>query len=583
MDDARTPEHLLVAPEADLNHLSFCDTNGAALTDWVADLPMANTGETATRLLKAAPEIARVRTTYLTRYELLEALRPTLYYICARVDRSMMSHPQNAEALAHHAQDLQRSLCEGYKAVVIATLGVIHEDKSAKELMQQATHRALSDLSRVLLRCQKLYHQPPAGLWRDINQLYHLAEQLNLADQKVRDTENHSQQTTTIRDAFLRPVLVWAAQPNQLRPQDMNQIYNAVESWCERVHVSSPGDTALLHMDLAADSGPRYTKVAENTQIARGVHTEVLAYEIEAYLREIESAVPVPDYVTPKLLRHVANAWGTVHTRNFSRLPSNDAVSLCVGLRTSYYFVSEGRELREQVDDTETKVRSEVNPFLTKVQEREPGKTQESERDIWTDALKPKIPENPHTSGNAILLSQPKNTGPRTTNHYVQHQTTSLDTSPTGYCLRWKEPPPPTLQVGELLALRDQDEGDWAIGTLRWLTTDRRGGVRTGIELLSPSAIPVAARVVRTKSGVTEFSRALLLPALPSIDQPETLITPRLPFQAQQKIQMQYGGRQITAHLDGCIRNTENFNQFTFRVLGSYLEKPASRRTMPLL
>lgn len=590
MDDAKTPVHLLVAPEADLSHLSFCDASAAALQEWVADLPMANTGETAARLLKASPELSRVRTNYLTRFELLEAVRPTLHYICARIDRSMMTHPNNAESLAQHAQELQRSLCEGYKAVVLASHAVIDEDKSAKDVMQRATHRALSDLSRVLLRSLRLYQTPPKGLWLDINQLYSLAEQLHLADQKVADGENHGERSTSIKDAFLRPTLLWAAQPNQLRQQDMNQIFNALEDWCERVHVSYPGDTALLHMDLAADAGPRYTKVAEQATQQRGIHTEVLAYEIEAYLREIDSAVPVPDYVTPKLLRHVANCWGTVHTRAFTRRPARGNITVCLGLRTSHYYVSEGRELPEQVDDQATEVRAKVNPFLARLEEREPGKpAKNTERDIWSEALTTRIPVNPYLSGDSILLgkqernpTQQREQKSKRAQHYLRYGTTAVDTSPTGYCLRWKEAAPAGLQVGELLALQESEDAPWAVATLRWLMTDRRGGLRTGIELLSPKAFPVAARVIRTKAGATEYSRALLLPAIPAIDQPETLITPRLPFQAHQKVQIQHDGRQFTAHLDGCLRSTENFNQFTFRLLGSYLEKPASRRTMPL-
>ena len=580
MDVARIPEHLLVAPEADLSHLSFCETDVTALAEWVNDLPMANTGETASRLLKATPELARVRTNYLTRFELLETLRPTLHYICARVDRGMISHPQNAETLARHAQELQRLLCGGYQAVVLSTLAVIDEDKSAREVMQTATHRALSDLSRVLLRSLKLYTVPPEGLWRDLNQLYGLAEAMSVEDQKVVDSENHAEHSISIREAYLRPVLLYAAQPNQLRQQDLNQLHNALEHWCERVHISTPGETALLHLDLAADAGPRYAKVQGTDRDRRGVHTEVLAYEIEAYLREIESAVPIPDYVDQRLLRHVADCWGTVHTRDFTRIPSRSDVKLAIGLRTSHFFTA-GGTASEPDEPDEPKVK--INPFLAPLSDADP-KRPAPERDVWDQALRARIPENPYFSGSSILNKTQQvpvsATTARKKPQYLSYDTSAVDTSPKGYCLKWQENAPTNLQVGELIAVQEEDDPAWAIATLRWLQKDRHGGLKTGLELLSPRAVPALARVVRTKSGATEFTRALLLPALPTINQPETLITPRLPFQAQQKVQIQYDDKQITAHLDGCLRSTENFNQFTFRVLGSYLEKPTSRRNM---
>ena len=115
---------------------------------------------------------------------------------------------------------------------------------------------------------------------------------------------------------------------------------------------------------------------------------------------------------------------------------------------------------------------------------------------------------------------------------------------------------------------------------MRWIGGDRAGAVVTGVELLAPTAVPISARVVRTRGGITGFAKALLLPAIPSQNRPPTMITPRVPFQPMQKIQIQRGRMQSNVHLGQCIGQTENYNQFAFRMLGSYLENRQGGPTM---
>ncbi len=93
-----------------------------------------------------------------------------------------------------------------------------------------------------------------------------------------------------------------------------------------------------------------------------------------------------------------------------------------------------------------------------------------------------------------------------------------------------------------------------------------------GIELLAPRAVAVAARVILKVGGPTTYARALMLPELSPIGQPATLITPRLPFQAGQKIHIQKQGVRNTAQLTKCLLRTESVNQFTYRMLAGYLE-----------
>ena len=140
----------ITAPDAELNALSFCDPDPISLADWVGSLPMANTADTATQIRQATFEIARLTVDFPTRMDLLESLRPTLHYLCARLDQTATSTNTHGDAIARLTQRLQTNLCSGYKAVILAALDEAR-DRKVMETISLAIHRAMSDLSRSLL------------------------------------------------------------------------------------------------------------------------------------------------------------------------------------------------------------------------------------------------------------------------------------------------------------------------------------------------------------------------------------------------------------------------------------------------
>jgi cyclic-di-GMP-binding protein len=535
MEDPRTVIHLLTAEPADLNSLHTCQADPDAINVWVAALPMANLLASTTQLLELVGELCRLRTDYLTRLELLESIRSTVYYMSARIERNNVSGGTRWNPQLEQAQSLQQKLATGYKNVVLAALPILNEDKSAREAVINGLHRAISDLSRILLRSHRHYLTPDTGIWLQLNQLFHIARSCGLTEQKVRDSENHNQAPTTILEAWMRPVLVALAKPNQLRPMELNQLFNALETWSGQAEVRPAESKDLFTVDLRQDRPPASTAQIRSNPALLGLNTEVLAYELEAFLREIPSSVVVPEFVGAKVLQHVASAWSTAQVRQHQRLPLAESVEIGIGLRVAAACFA-----------------YEIETARTK------ASTEQTNRTKTSDA-------------------------PTPVNGPTVHITQARDTSPLGFNVQWPEGLPASAQIGELLSVKEASSDQWRIGVLRWIGGSKGGTATTGVELLSPTAVPVSARVVKTKGGSTAFAKALLLPALPAMQRPASLITPRVPFQPMQKIQIQRGRTQSNIHLGSCIGQTENYNQFSFRMLGSYLENQPTGLTMNAL
>lgn len=525
MEDPRNITHHLTAIATDLNELSACAADPESMNTWLGTLPMANLNAATMHLLALVSELPRLRTDFLTRLELLETVRPTVYYMCARIDRQGAALGIRWNEALEDAQALQRTLAHGYKSVALGALPVAADERSARDALLQALHRALSDLAHVNLRFARHYLTPEPGHWLHLNQLFQIARSLDVTDHKIRDAESHHPVATTIAQAWLRPALLAITRPNQLRVNELNQLFNALEQWSSQATLVDERRGGSWTVDLSGDQPPMAIKPSSQGEQLLTFSTDVLAYELEAFLQEIPSSVPVPDYVSEKLLRHLSAVWSRGQTRNHRRLVVADEVEIGIGLRVASNCFAREMEDRRIRTMPAPEIQAERPPLTT-------------------------------------------------------HQTRACDTSPLGFRLLWPEGLPPAAQIGEIVSVREKGDSTWRVGVLRWIGGNRNGTAVTGIELLAPTAVPISARVVRTRGGITGFAKALLLPAIPSQNRPASMITPRVPFQAMQKIQIQRGRMQSNVHLGQCIGQTENYNQFAFRMLGSYLENRGPDQTM---
>lgn len=558
----------LTTPDADLAELSFCGTSASALAEWTASLPMANTKLTAAQLLGATAEVARLQTDAAARLEYLEVLRPPLEYICSRLDRGSTGFVNgNNDELSELAQRLQTNLTVGYKAVI---RDVDLKNPKNRSMVVLSCHRTLADLSRTLLRSCQHYVAPSQNLWLELNQLYALAEQLGFAEEKINDDENHAVLNMSVKDHYCRSLLLASAKPNQLRHRQLAAIFNGLEQWISLVKLSPTAEDSLFLIDLESDEPPRYSRLIkdQSSPHARGLQTGVLVYELEAFLKNIDTDLPIPDYVDASLVNHLVSCWGEIAKRGFRRAPAQGSMKVAVGMSSSHYFISGGVEFAEQLGSTDAMLRREINPFT----DQDSIQASHSS-DVWDQALAQQIPENPNVADPSKILLEGRaaEEGHREDTIHIAHDAQILDTSPGGYRIQWGPNAPTNMQSGDIMAIREARDERWCIAILRWVRHDENG-TQTGVELLAPRAIPVAIRIIQKKGGPTEFTRALLLPELAAIRQPATLITPALKFAAQQKIHVQRQGIQATAQLADERQRTESFLQFSFRMLDGYLE-----------
>ncbi len=561
----------LNVPAQKLDALTFADARPDAIKAWVLELPLANPAEASRQLYRAIGEINRLRTSMVERHSMLESLRAPIYHMCGTLSRSLSNQPAilpaNLQRVADYAQALQNQLAVGFKVVVADGLRnrVDLRDSGSADthVVVESCHRAITDLTRTLLRACQLYAAAPQRLWSDLHQLYLLAERFGRIDDAVVDPVDE-ERASTISQAYRRALLLACARPNKLRQRDLAQLFTQLAAWVPFTHIRDDAGSGTFVFDLASDTAPRYTTLVPSADGPswRSLDTRPLIAALDALLDQRPTDLPVAERTSAHLLQHALLAFGEQTRRSFARTASDGLLHVCVGITNVHFHLADEHEFDEILRQTSNASIADdyINPFLRP--------TVEKEDDVWSNAFDvggARMAENPDILNPEALLG-------RTAEHtrrldYPEYAVRIVDTSPGGYCVRWSGVSVSHLQTGELVVLREDGERQWSIAVIRWIRTTADKVTLVGIELLGPRAIPVGARIIQTKGGPTDYMRALLMPAIEAIGQPALLITPTIPFHEGHKIFVNHLGTESKAILSRRIACTESFNQFEFRFL----------------
>ncbi len=144
------------------------------------------------------------------------------------------------------------------------------------------------------------------------------------------------------------------------------------------------------------------------------------------------------------------------------------------------------------------------------------------------------------------------------------------DMSAGGYCLLWDSEEASSARVGELVAIKSSLDNDdnWHLGVIRWMKFTREHGLGLGVQMMSPGARAIWARVCNDKVGRADRMQGILLPDVKGLDQPATLLLPSLPFRTGSLSRLTRGDREEQVKLTAQLEDTGSFAQYHFMATG---------------
>ncbi|KAB0505091.1 hypothetical protein [Pseudomonas lini] len=564
------PVLLLRAPIPTQSRLSFCEATPRDLKRWIANLPKANIGETARQLYQGLSELNQLLTPSDNRLQLLELLRPEVYYVCKHLERHFLHQAivldERSRKIANLCQALQSHLAIGYKQIVIRITPRFSKDRAP--LLTQALQRAIHCLNGALIRATELYCPVPESLWLELHQLYRIGCQFQLQNLSVRDELASQTQSLSIEQTYVVALLLEASRCNQLRQSQIARLAEVLEPWSQWIKLQpAKPDNGLFAIAPDLDTGPRYRSkfLAEQQESLLGIDPQPLVAAIETHLQQSAdkaSPLPVPTGLNLDTLQHLHAAWGQAAERSFQRTVGHGTLTLCVGMSALHFYLGGQRSFNDILK----------KPGARPAQFSATDPTSRA-KDQWSQAFD----AAPHGTTDTLLpyeeieyphlQNDDSHEAADRQQHFPTYALPVINHSPGGYCLAWPGAVPAELQAGEMVGIEDAAGQGWSIAVVRWIRQVRGGGTQMGIEQVAPCAEPCGLQLMRSHDEHSQYLRGLLLPAISAIDLPATLLTPRLPFQEGNKVLINTNGEERRAGLERRVASTNSFNQFAYRSL----------------
>lgn len=568
--DTHSPTLRLRVPTPEGTYVAFCKPTVRDLKLWIQDLPKANIGETARLLYQALTELNNFKTSAENRVQLLDLLRPEVIFINSQLEKHFLNNSiildERPKKVANLCQALQNHLTIGYKLVIADSL------QQRSLVLALALQRTMHSMFVSLVRTYQLYHPAPPLFWLELHQVYWLARQNNLHTQPIRETLLTNIAEQSIEAAYSCALLISCSRSNQMRQSDIATLAQALPSWC---HLSALQNAALpsslFVVDLNSDAPPRYKELIakDHSPTRLGFNTQALAEALIAYQQAPDTLtgknlIRVPKNMSSTLIAQLCSAWGNIAKRDFQRTTSQGALQLCLGMSAVHYYLA-GQESFEKNLKLQTASMVEYN-------------TDNRTPDIWNQASDAKLVVEQDPLQTDLIEYEVTPVSMAVINYedldtsealYPTYSLTIVNHSPGGYCLAWNDDVPSHLQAGEIIALREAMAKSWTTAVVRWIRQAGTASTQMGIELMTPNAQPCGLQLLRSGDLPSHFLRALLVPEIPALSRPTSVIVPRIPFQEDNKVIINQHGKELKAVLTKRVMYTGSISQFEFRLLAA--------------
>ena len=531
-----------------------------ACSDWLVSVPLANPAQAQVMLLRQLNLLNRFTLAASARLKLLESLRQTVIEVQRDVSKKFANKPLPLSPPEQAAFDgtiaVWQGLLGGYLRVFDA---VVSNDASVAEQGALAAQRALSvfaDWEVDLCRGEKL---PDGSFWRRQHSVFALAEQRKLTKIAVGDAARHGNESTTVLAAYAESHLLHTASPFELPSRHLDWIARWSRRWSNKPSMLSAGAptdgtrAVPLFVDLDSDRPAGYS--ARDVPGARWLDTDELRKSIKARLvmlqqgelpKHLQLGEDCTQPATSLLLERVYQRWckGGAKRRQ-DRHPVSGGCEFIVGFEAVHYYLSGRKPFRPPVVDETMlrKERDELETFGHRAQRQEAhySDTHGYQVEDWSLIDDWQLLDQ---SANGVRLQRQLKSGVR-------------------------------VGSGQLIAIKMGGSSNFMVGSVRWILQEdgEPPTVSIGIQLFPGKAQPVAVRLLDPK--VREpYKQGMRLPAMPTVNEPATIITPVGTFRINGTVEVLEDGITERLALSHVLDRGSEFERCSF--------EPSTERKKPV-
>ena len=521
-------------------------------------LPLANIRISTKEIYNAIKDSNSLSSPFKKRLYFLEKIHEPVTDLANNLRRMTLGRDlplsEKHQRIAILVRKLHEQIVIGYKLVLRELLNckLFVLCSGRNKLMAQVIERIIRHHSLSLISTYQLYHSPYKGLWSDLHKLFLLAVKEKLHRKKITDPTLLMVSETTVKNAYLQILLVAVADPYRMSQHHIYSVFRQLEEWAPLADIYPfKEDDARdnLFISLSGDKHPTFINPVDNGQNHRKIWTlDTSKLDYAHLLEHFNNLENQTTEINVNILKQLSLSWGIVPNRAHSRRPAKSRLKVAIGLNNVHYVLN-GYADPEWLKNDEAETSYQLTEDLADSGASFHSKTVEPTikvNDIWGEVFTSKTLLD---KGEDVTVLNDNKTD--IDNNSQKHRYWNMvNESIGGYCLLWEHKDTVNAKVGEIIAIsndEDKKEGYWFIGTIRWIKCDQSDKVQIGVQVLAPNAIAVStSKYSSMKEGIK--SRAILLPVIPVLNQPKTLITTGLGYEVRDQVIL-YEYRLVNANI----------------------------------
>ncbi len=493
----------------------------ASAKAWLENVPLANVAAAQQQLLAQVHAFNRYSAAGAARFAALEAVREAVHFVEIEQARRFTNRALPMAEAESAVFDATLALWEEMHVGYLHCLqSILAGESGLRDEAATICQRVLNYTGLKMFHYHRAYREVPAAEWRALHEGYAHAEALGVAETAVKDYLNRDVNDTSPRIAYVRALMLGAANPNELSQRQLTFVAFLLERWSEKVEIGrepAQDDAPPLVVDLAGErcaerdgGGGAEARYLDVRRLAKSLRNRI------GLLRKGESPAKLAlgeDCVQPsceQLLVFLYRQWCQAKPpRGADRKRVTDAAQACNDMGAIHYYIS-GHVFKQPGETKELTAaqRDQIVAF---------GRV--STRD-----------EDDYSAVHGYLLE-----------HWQ-----IVDESAQGMKLvRRAGNPGKRYSHGQLVAVRPGDSKNYMLAQVRWLMQNDEGDLFAGLRILP--GLPAATAVRATGLNVVgaKYVQALTLTAVAALNAPPSLVTPVGWFKPK---------RVVEVYVDGPVR-----------------------------
>ena len=512
-----------------------------ACQDWLVTVPLANAVQAQAMFLRQLNLLHRFTLPPTVRFAILEALRGPISDVQEDASKKFAAKPlpfsPPEQAALESTLSIWHMLALGYLRCFDALCAddggftsmpalTAHHTRCAGNkdtatrtaVLAQRTLSVFADWQVDLCRGEQL---PDADYWKKLHQIFVAAEALGIAARAVNDPVRHGSAQTSALAAYAECNLLSTASPYELPARHLAWVARWARRWGAKLTLlkAPPEDirnrAVPLWVDLASDRPAGYVPQSsaggrwlETTELRKSLLARIALLEQGRAPAELQLGDDVTQPVAGQLLQRVLQRWckGGAARREL-RQPANGGCSFIAGFDAVHYQLSGRQVFKAPARDAATlrREREEFETFGDR-SHRAPGpdKGDDSRVESWD----------------------------------VMDDWRLLDESDTG--LRIKRPLKEGVRVGAglLIAVKSGTNASFTLGSVRWALREGSDSLAAGIQLFPGEPRPASVKTMEVSETPAAWRQAFLLPAVPALQQPASLVVPAGTFKLDRSVEV---------------------------------------------